>query len=114
LFRSNYFHALNKNDYMKSTMAERNSPRADAATHMPTLVDFNEVDGTIAEVIARCETAQENFRRINDELQRTIQQSQLPPAQVFLDEERARQRLFDAQVSFLDRLKAIKKAQLDT
>ncbi len=90
-------------------MAEPNRiiPRGDEATLMPTRADFEKLSAMAAEAIALCEAAQEEFVRINDDLQRTIQQSRKPPVHTLLGEERARRRLFDARIRLSD---AVKKA----
>ena len=65
----------------------------------------------IAEAIALCEAAQENFVRINDELQRTIAEGRSPPVLSLLEEARARRRLFDARVRLSQRISERQETQ---
>ena len=50
----------------------------------------------IAEAVALCDVAQQEFERINIEIQRTIQQSRELTASALIDEERAHKLLFGA------------------
>jgi len=95
-------------------MAELNSLRTDEPLRRLTHDDFEKLNSMIAEAIVLCEVAQHDFARLHDHLQRAIRQSRKPPARAFLEEERARRRLFDARVCLLNRLKALKNARRDS
>ncbi len=73
-------------------------PRIDEATDMPTRADFEKLGLLIAAALALCQAAQENFVRINDELQRMVAERRRPSVFVLLEEERARRSLFDARI----------------
>ena len=85
-------------------------PRIDEATDMPTRADFDKLSLVIAAAIALCEVAQENFVRINDELQRTIAELGRPSVFLLLEEEHARRSLFDARVRLSKRLSERREA----
>jgi hypothetical protein len=74
------------------------------ATDMPTRADVEKLSLVIAAAIAVCEVAQENFVRINTELQRTIAELGRPSVFLLLEEERARRSLFDARIRLSKRL----------
>src|SRR6476620_12700105 len=79
-------------------------PRIDEATDIPTRVDVEKLSLVIAAAIALCEVAQENFVRINDELQRTIPELGRPSVFLLLVKEHARRRLFDARIRLSKRV----------
>jgi len=86
-------------------------PRIDEAADMPTRADFDKLSLVIAGAIALCEVAQENFVRVNDELQRTIAELGWPSVFLLLEEEHARRRLFDARIRLSKRLAERREAQ---
>ena len=78
--------------------------RIDEAANIPTRADVEKLSLLIAAAIALCEVAQENFVRINDELQRTIAELGRPSVFLLLEKEHARRSLFDARIRLSKRL----------
>jgi hypothetical protein len=76
---------------------------------MPTRAELEKINALIADAAALCEACQEQFERINEELQQSLRETRLPPARVLLDEERARRKLFDARVRLSERKEALKR-----
>jgi hypothetical protein len=73
-------------------------------TDVPSRADVEKLSLVIAAAIALCEVAQENFVRINDELQRTIAELGRPSVFLLLEQEHAQRSLFDARIRLSKRL----------
>ena len=73
-------------------------------TDIPTRADVEKLSLVIAVAIVLCEIVQQNFVRINDELQRTLTELGRPSVFLLLEEERARRRLFDARIRLSKRV----------
>jgi len=73
-------------------------------TDIPTRADVEKLSLVIAAATVLCEIAQQNFVRINDELQRTLTELGRPSVFLLLEEERARRRLFDARIRLSKRV----------
>ena len=72
---------------------------------MATRADFEKTNALIAEAVALCEAAQQEFERINEEVQKAIRQSRGLTSSLLLEQERrARQTLFEARNRLTRRL----------
>ena len=72
---------------------------------MATRADFEKTNALIAEAVALCEAAQQEFERINEEVQKAIRQSRGLTSSLLLEQERrARQTLFEARKRLTRRL----------
>ena len=72
---------------------------------MAAQADFQRVNALIAEAIALCESAQDEFERINKEIQQSIREGHALIATVERKEEQARSRLFAARELLSERLR---------
>jgi hypothetical protein len=70
-----------------------------------TRADFEKTNALIAEAVALCEAAQQEFERINKEIRDSIKAGRELIASVEGQEERARARLFNARDQLTDRLR---------
>jgi hypothetical protein len=72
---------------------------------VPTRADFEEINALIAEAIALCEAAQEEFERIHAELQRAIAEGRRLTKKAFQQEDKARKALYQSRLRLSERLR---------
>jgi hypothetical protein len=71
----------------------------------PTRADFERVNALIAEAVALCEHAQQEFERIHQELQSAVDNSRRATSAILAEEAQARGQLFVARMRLSRRVR---------
>ena len=72
---------------------------------MPTRADFEEINALVAEAVALCEAAQEQFERIHAELQKAIAEGRRLTRSAYQEEDKARKALYESRLRLSERLR---------